>query len=345
MLLGGVLPDTTPVNVLVIVAASGLIWLGSGWLESAGEALSTHYGLPPVVQGTVVVAVGSSFPEFASVVVTALAGVFDMGVGAVIGSAIFNVLVVPALSGLGTDDDLESSRAIVHKEAQFYMLAVSVLVITFALAVIYDPVPGGTELVGRITRPLAAVPLLTYGLYLFIQWQDVSEYEPETGDGDDGIRREWLTLAAGLLVILVSVEAMVGSIESLGATFGIPDFLAGVTIIAAATSLPDTLVSVRSARDDNSATSLGNVLGSNTFDLLVVIPVGVLLVGSVPVSFTTAVPMFAVLTLATVLLFGTLRTGLALTDAESYVLLGAYLIFVLWVIAETVGVTRVLPAG
>ncbi|OYR59120.1 sodium:calcium antiporter [Halorubrum halodurans] len=345
MVLGGLLPDTAAVNVLVVVAASGLIWIGSGWLEEAAEGLSTHYGLPPVVQGTVVVAVGSSFPEFASVVVTALAGVFDMGVGAIVGSAIFNILVVPALSGLATADDLDSSRTIVYKEAQFYMLAVSVLVITFALAVIYEPVATGAGgvLSGSITRPLAVVPLFVYGLYLFIQWQDTGDYEAETG-ADVAVAREWGRLAAGLLVILASVEAMVSSIESLGHAFGIPEFLAGMTIVAAATSLPDTLVSVRSARDDNSATSLGNVLGSNTFDLLVVIPVGVLIVGAVPVNFSTAVPMFAVLTLATVLLFGTLRTGLALTSVESYALLVAYLLFIAWVVAETAGVTRVLPA-
>ncbi|WP_066418534.1 sodium:calcium antiporter [Halorubrum aethiopicum] len=361
MVLGGVLPDTAAVNVLVVVAASGAIWVGSGWLEQAAEGLSTHYGLPPVVQGTVVVAIGSSFPELASVVVTALAGVFDMGVGAIVGSAIFNVLVVPALSGLATDDDLDSSRTIVYKEAQFYMLAVSVLVITFALAVIYEPIAlatgdaGGTadtvaaagtagaSLTGSITRPLAVVPLFVYGLYIFIQWQDTGDYEAETG-ADVAVLREWGRLAAGLLVILASVEALVSAIESLGHAFGIPEFLAGMTIVAAATSLPDTLVSVRSARDDNSATSLGNVLGSNTFDLLVVIPVGVLIVGAVPVNFSTAVPMFAVLTLATVLLFGILRTDLALTTLESYALLVAYLLFIAWVVAETAGVTRILPA-
>jgi cation:H+ antiporter len=241
------------------------------------------------------------------------------------------------------------------------MLAVSVLVITFALAVIYEPVAlatgdaGGTaaavaaagtpgaSLTGSITRPLAVVPLFVYGLYIFIQWQDTGDYEAEPG-ADVAVPREWGRLAAGLLVILVSVEALVSAIESLGHTFGIPEFLAGMTIVAAATSLPDTLVSVRSARDDNSATSLGNVLGSNTFDLLVVIPVGVLIVGAVPVNFSTAVPMFAVLTLATVLLFGILRTDLALTTFESYALLVAYLLFIAWVVAETAGVTRILPA-
>ncbi|MFB6354606.1 MAG: sodium:calcium antiporter, partial [Halobacteriales archaeon] len=95
MVLGGVVPDTPAVNVVVIVVTTGFIWLGSGWLEEAAEELSAYYGLPAVVQGSVVVAVGSSFPEFASVVFTALAGVFDMGVGAIVGSAIFNILVIP----------------------------------------------------------------------------------------------------------------------------------------------------------------------------------------------------------------------------------------------------------
>ena len=139
MVLGGLLPNTPVVNVAVILVATGFIWFGSGWLEGSAEQLSAYYGLPAVVQGSIVVAVGSSFPELSSVTFTALAGSFDMGVGAIVGSAVFNVLVIPGLSGITTDDDLETSRAIVYKEAQFYMIAVSALVITFALAVILRP--------------------------------------------------------------------------------------------------------------------------------------------------------------------------------------------------------------
>jgi cation:H+ antiporter len=135
---------------------------------------------------------------------------------------------------------------------------------------------------------------------------------------------------------------LVGGVEVLNAAFGIPEFLAGVTIIAAATSLPDTLVSVRSAQANKGVTSLGNVLGSNTFDLLVAIPVGVLIVGSVPIDFAVAVPMLGVLTFATVLLFAFLRTDLSMTTLEAYALLFAYLVFVAWVVAETVGVTNVI---
>ncbi len=342
MVLSGVLPDTTPVHVLVIVVATVLIWVGSVWLERSAERLSTHYGLPAVVQGSIVVAIGSSFPELASVVITALTGSFGMGVGTIVGSAIFNILVIPALSGIATTEALEVNRAIVYKEAQFYMIAVSALVITFALAVIYNPVPGGVPLDGRVTRPLALVPLLMYGLYLFIQWQDVGDYGADDADGSGGALREWGRLVAGLFTILVAVELLVGAVEALNALFGIPGFLAGVTIIAGATSLPDALVSIRSAQSGNAETSLGNVFGSNTFDLLVAIPVGVLIGGSAPVSFAVATPMFGVLTLATILLFGLLRTDLSLTGTESYLLLVAYFVFVGWIVGETVGITSLI---
>ncbi|WP_435181797.1 sodium:calcium antiporter [Halorussus sp. AFM4] len=341
MVLGGLLPGSPVVYAAVILAATGLIWFGSGWLESAAERLAAHYGLPAVVQGSIIVAVGSSFPELASVVFTALGGSFDMGVGAIVGSAIFNILVIPGLSGVATDDDVESSRTIVYKEAQFYMIAVSVLLVTFALAVIYNP-SDGAALGGTLTRPLAVIPVLLYGLYLFIQWQDVRDHEAEEAAGDVAVLRQWGKLAVGLVVILVAVEQLVGAVEGLNHAFGIPQFLAGVTILAAATSLPDTLVSVRSAKSGSGATSLGNVLGSNTFDLLVAIPIGVLIVGAAPVNFAVAVPMMGVLTLATILLFVVLRTDLSLTGAESYALLLSYLLFVAWVVAETAGVTDLI---
>ncbi|PSQ31633.1 sodium:calcium antiporter [Halobacteriales archaeon SW_6_65_46] len=336
----GLVPATPSAAVLVVLVATVVVWRGSGWLDDAADELATQYGLPAVVQGSIVVAVGSSFPELASVVITALSGSFSMGVGAIVGSAIFNVLVIPALAGIAADEPVSADRTIVYKEAQFYMLAVSALVITFALAVIYYPTEVG-RLGGEVTRPLALIPLALYSLYLFIQWQDVSDHEAkQTGDVD--ARRSWGTLTLGLAAILFGVESLVGAVEVLNASFGIPAFLAGVTILAAATSLPDALVSVRAARAGDGITSLGNVLGSNTFDLLVAIPVGVLIAGSAPISFAVAVPMFGVLTLATVLLFTLLRTDLTLTGREASLLGVAYLLFIGWVGGETIDAFSVI---
>jgi cation:H+ antiporter len=329
-------------SVVVILLATVGVYVGSGWLETASETLSRYYGLPLVVQGAIVAAVGSSFPELASVVFAALSGSFGLGVGAIVGSAIFNILVIPALSGILTDDDVEASRTLVYKEAQFYMIAVSVLVITFAMAVIYYP--GEETLTGTVTRPLAAMPLALYALYVFIQYADTADYEAEPA-GDVNVLRQWATLLAGLAVILVAVEQLVHAIQFVGDVYGAPDFLWGITVLAAATSLPDTLVSVRAARGGRGVTSLANVLGSNTFDLLVAIPLGVLIVGAASIDFAIAVPTMGFLTLATVLLFTVLRTDLSLSDRESYVLFVTYLGFVCWMVAETTGLTGFLPGA
>jgi len=338
---------SVPLAFGIVLVTTAAVWLGSTWLERASERLSGYYGLPPVVQGSVVAAVGSSFPELATVVVSALGGSLGIGTGAIVGSAIFNVLVIPAVAGLSTEEDIEANRTLVYKEAQFYMLAVSALVIVFAMSVIYYPVVGTEQITGELTRPLALVPLGLYGLYLFIQAQDTADHvaDPEAGVGVD-VRREWAFLLAGLAVILVAIHELVGAVETIGLAAGVDEFVMGVTVAAGATSLPDALVSVRAARDDRGVASLANVLGSNTFDLLVAIPVGVLVVGTWSFDFALAVPMFAVLTLATVLLFTALRTDLALSTGESVALLVAYALFVAWVVLDTLtALVSVLPDG
>ncbi|MEF8786884.1 MAG: sodium:calcium antiporter [Haloarculaceae archaeon] len=327
----------------VILGATAAIWKGSDWLETTSEQLSVYYGLPMVVQGAIVTAVGSSFPELASVVFAGLAGSLELGVGAIVGSAIFNILVIPGVAGVATETPVESSRTLVYKEAQFYMLAVSVLLITFALAVIYYPV-AGERLQGEVTRPLALIPLALYGLYIFIQYQDTSDHDAERNRDVIDIRRQWAYLLVSLVVILVAVEQLVHQVEAIGIELGVSQFLLGVTIIAAATSLPDTLVSVRAAQADRGVASMANVLGSNTFDLLVAIPVGIMLVGTTAIDFAMAVPMFGALTGATILLFALLRTNMVLTRPESYVLVGAYFVFVAWVLVEVTGVVPgILP--
>ncbi|MEF8813977.1 MAG: sodium:calcium antiporter [Halovenus sp.] len=328
-------------SVGIVLVATAAIWLGSGWLEDASARLAAHYDLPPVVQGGLIAAVGSSFPELSTVVIAGLAGSFGLGVGAVVGSAIFNILVIPGLAGALAKDNLTTNRTVVHKETLFYVLSVVVFFLTLALAVVYNP--GENRLRGTVTRPLVVFPLLVYGLYLFLQWQDTTEYggRPETFNVD--VRKEFGLLVVGLLVILVAVEQLVDAVLVIGAAIGTPDFLWGITVVAAATSLPDLLVSVQAAGREHHVASVSNVIGSNIFDLLVVVPVGILIVGSTSVQFGLAAPLLVCLLVVTVLLFVLLRTDLLLAPWEAYLLLLTYGVFILWVGAETLGVSGLLP--
>jgi cation:H+ antiporter len=336
----------------VALAALGtaVVWWGSGVLETASERLAVYYRLPPVVQGAVIAAVGSSFPELSSTVLaTLLHGTFDLGVSAIVGSAIFNILVIPGISGL-VGPSLKANRDLVYKDAQFYVTSVVVLLLTFALAVIYLPAnpdaSGPAALVGVVNRPLALIPVALYGLYLFLQQQDTRDHRLELAGELDVQRvvpwRLWLWLLVSLVVILVGVEGLVVAALGFGEVFDTPDFLWGVTVVAAGTSLPDAFISVRAARGGDGTVSIANVLGSNIFDLLIAVPAGILIAGAATVDFRAAVPMMAFLTVATLVLFVFIRLGLALSRRESVVLLLLYALFLVWMGLETVGWVRLV---
>ncbi|ELZ25085.1 Na+/Ca2+-exchanging protein [Halosimplex carlsbadense 2-9-1] len=324
-----------PLGAVALAAvATVVIWKGSGWFERAAERLSKYYGLPVAVHGAVVVAVGSSFPEISSIVIsTVVHDEFSLGVGAIVGSAIFNLLVIPAVSALASEE-LTSTRDIVHKDAQFYVISILVLFIVFALGATY--VPGGTNREALLTPALAVVPLATYGVYVFLHQQDASDHVADPADSVSALR-EWGVLAVSLVVIAVGVEGIVQAALALGEAFQTPTFFWGLTVIAAGTSLPDTFVSVNAARDGDDVTSLANVLGSNTFNLLVAIPVGVLLAGEATIDFLAAIPTMGFLALATLVFIVFTRTGLEITNREAYALIALYAFFLAWMGLESVG--------
>ena len=322
-------------SVALAAVATLVIWKGSEYFDRVARRLSRYYGLPVAVHGAVVVAVGSSFPELSSVVIsTVVHGEFSLGVGAIVGSAIFNLLVIPGLSALFSET-LDASRSLVHRDAQFYVISVLLIFVVFALGATY--VPGGTNTAAFLTPGLALLPLATYAVYLFLHQQDASDHVVDTAP-DISPLREWGLLAVALLVIAVGVEGIVRAVLSLGETFGTPSFLWGLTVIAAATSLPDAFVSVRAAKENDSVTSLTNVLGSNIFNLLVAIPVGVLLAGSATINFLVAVPTMGFLGLATLVFVVFTRTDLELSDSEAYGFLGLYVLFLVWMTLESLGV-------
>lgn len=338
----------------ILVVGAVLTWKGSRILSRSANRLSARYELPLLVQGTLVVAVGSSFPELVTTVGSTLVhGDFELGMATIVGSAVFNILVIPGLAAL-VGEDLGHDIRLVYRDALFYLTSVAVLLLAFSFALIYQPVEG-PGLQGTLTRPLALVPILLYGLYLFLQHQETVEMGREGADsleppedareprreaaGDGSALRDWALLAGGIVLVVLGVEGLLRTALWLGEALDTPSFLWGATVIAAVTSVPDALVSVREARRGAANVSLGNVLGSNIFDLLVAIPVGVLVAGASTVDFAVAAPLMAYLTLATVVLFAAMRTRLTLNRAEAWWLLALYGIFLAWLGLETAGVT------
>ena len=333
------------IYLVVLVVSTLLTWKGSDALELSANRLAVRYRLPTIVQGSLIVAVGSSFPELTTVVASTLVhGEFELGLASIVGSAIFNILVIPGLCGLA-GRELHYDIRLVYRDAQFYLTSVAVLLLAFSFALIYEPTEG-RALAGEMTRPIALVPLALYGVYLFLQHQEWrgEGHSPvdESVEPSKSALKDWGLLLVGLALVIAGVEGLLRTAIWLGDTLGTPTFLWGATVVAAATSIPDTLISVRAASRGEGDMSLGNVLGSNIFDLLVAVPVGVLIAGAATVDFAVAAPLMAYLTLGTIVLFTQLRTALTLSRVESVILLVLYAVFVVWLALETFDVVDFL---
>lgn len=325
---------------LAIVGAY-ITWKGSSILENSSQLLSKYYHIPAVVEGGVILAVSSSFPELCSVIISTLVhGKFELGISAVIGSAIFNILVIPAVCTLKVRS-MKVNKSLVYKEALFYLLSISILFLIFAFSVIFNPL-SGEFLKGELTTWMVLIPIFVYGLYIFLQYQETSDARNKSCEKEISSLKYWLKLLLGLFLITIGVEALIQSAEGMGLLFNSPSFLWGLLIIAVGTSLPDTFMSIKAAEDVKHITSLSNVLGSNIFDLLIAIPVGVLIAGSAELDFYSTSIMMSFLIIATIILFTIMRTSFELSTKEAYVLLFTYGIFVLWVIMETVGISKLI---
>lgn len=342
--------------IFVLVAGgtlvgTALLWFACSRLEESSHRLAEHYGIPDAVKGSILLAIASSMPEL----MTALLALpvhadFELGLSAIIGSAIFNILVIPAFSVYARGRPLEAHRDLIFREGQFYLVSVAVLMLVLSLAVIYGgggstlPADGeGRIFRGEFTPFLASFPLMLYGLYVFIQLEEVKR-QRDDHPRKEGINaaREWGVLAGTIVLILIGVEMLLRVAITLGDVLETPTFLWGMTIVAAATSLPDTFVSVRASVLGRTESSVSNVLGSNVFDLLVAVPAGVMLSGAVIINFTQIVPMMTFLVVATIVMLVFMLRDMRLSVGEAHVMMVLYVLFGIWMTLEAFGVMSLL---
>jgi len=329
---------------------AALLWIACSRLEESTHKLAQHYGIPDAVKGSVLLAIASSTPELmVAMLAFPVHGDFELGISSIIGSAIYNILVIPAFSVYARGRPLKAKRNLVYREAQFYLVSVATLMLVLSLSVIYGGAPstiapGGREMfTGSFTRTLAIFPLLLYGLYLFIQFEEVKR-QRANHPRQAGIQvwKEWAIILGCIVFILVGVEALLRVAITLGDMLQTPTFLWGMTIVAAATSMPDTFVSVRASMMGRTQSSISNVLGSNVFDLLVAVPLAVLVTGTIAVNFTQIVPMMTFLVIATVVMLVFMLRDQELSVRESHAMMALYVGFGVWMALEAFGFTTVL---
>ncbi len=315
-------------GIVAIVGGLVLLTVGAEVLVRGAERLAAAAGISPVVVGLTVVASGTSSPELAASVAAAWSGSGDMAFGNVIGSNVFNVLLILGVSAAITP--LVVARRLVRIDVPV-MVGVSALAPLLALD-------------GRISRGEGALLLLGMVAYFgFIAWEartdrsPVPEVEqgPEEGTGDlrGGLAGAVGLLILGLGLLVIGSRWLVEGAIVAARYFGVSELVVGLTIVAAGTSLPEAATSILAAMRGQRDIAVGNVVGSNIFNLLgvlggasVVVPIEV---PAAALSFD--VPVMVATALACLPIF---FSGYRIARWEGWLFLGYYIAYVTFLVFD-----------
>lgn len=299
----------------------GIVGLGQGasWLVDGASRLALRLGVSPMVVGLVVVGFGTSMPEFAVSVRAAVVGSAGLSVGNAVGSNIMNLLLVLGLAAALKPILVVGGERMLRRDLVFGLLPAVIIMVSA-----WD---------GHISRPSAALLLLVFIIFIAVALRQAkSESTGRTVVSGNVAAHAGLTVL-GIVVLVLGSEMMVrGGIE-LATRFGVSNAVIGLTLVAFGTSLPELATSVAAALKGESEISIGNVLGSNIFNLGLV-------VGTAFSIRPATVPAFVIrqdiplLVLATFLV-GTIvvRDG-RISRAEGAIMLALVSVYVVFVVAR-----------
>lgn len=252
---------------------------GAEALVRGASRLAVSFGVSPLVVGLTVVAFGTSAPEMAVSVGAALAGSADLAIGNVIGSNIANVLLILGISALITP--LLVDEQIIRQEIPI-MIGASVLLVVMAL----------DGHIGLVESIMLFTLVIAYTVFLVVQSRRASQavqHEFETGIPTSTWDSHWAAQIAlvtvGLAMLVVGADWLVGAAVAFARAFGVSDLVIGLTVVAVGTSMPEIATSIVAAIRGQRDIAVGNVVGSNVFNILAVLGAAGIASGSgLPVS-------------------------------------------------------------
>ncbi len=315
------------IDLLLFLLGVALLIGGADLLVRGASRLAIAFGVSPLVIGLTVVAWGTSSPEVAVTLLSAAKGSADLAVGNVVGSNIFNILVVLGLSAVVAP--LVVSRGLVEFDTRV-MVAVSLIVLGLA----WD----GS--IGRLDGALLFAGAIVYTVVAIYQGrQAAAEASPTAVAGAGPGWRNALFAIAGLALLVVGSRFLVDAATSFARAFGVSELIIGLTIVAAGTSLPEVATSVMAAMRGEREIAAGNAVGSNIANLLIVLGLAGL-ISPVPVAVAPGVldfdlPVMALVAVACVPIF---TSDFTIARAEGVLLLVAYGLYTAYLVLAAQGV-------
>ncbi len=282
----------------ILILGGGLLLLlkGGDWLVSGSSSIARKYGISELVIGLTIVAFGTSAPELVVSVLAAIGKHPEIALGNVIGSNNFNLFVILGLSGVIAP--LTVQVVTIRKEIPLSLMAAFLL-----LVLANDSLFGNENFLSRFD---GGILILMFAGFLFYVWQSMKQGAQEQGATTENIKtiKSVLMIIGGLAGLIIGGRFVVSSAVDLARMFHVSEKVIGLTIVAVGTSLPELVTSLVAIRKKSSDMAIGNVIGSNIFNIFLILGTGAIIQ---PMSYSSLFNQDVVL-----LIFGTILLLLAM---------------------------------
>lgn len=358
--------DSMAINIVLLVLGVIIVLKGADWLTDGAVNIATRFGVSQMVIGLTIVAMGTSMPEFCVSMVSALKGTPDLAVGNVVGSNTLNTLLIVGCSALVAP--IMVKRSSVKRDIPFAVVA-SLLMLLFCLDGAIGRVDAAVLFAGfclfmfvtlkyaKTTEgPAAAVATSGAATTTAISEASTSQASsseasssetsaPEASSSETSapeasqasgtsMLKAVVMLVVGLLCLIVGSNMFVDNASFVASSLGVSDAVIGLTIVAGGTSLPELATSMVSAKKGNSDIAIGNVIGSNVFNILMIIGITGLVK---PMHIAGITTLDLIMMLASMLLMWFFcRTTYKVKRWEGAVLTIVYLAYLTWLIMNAV---------
>lgn len=306
-------------DILFIILGVWCVLKGADYLTEGAAAVARRMHIPEMIIGLTIVAAGTSAPELFVSVVSALKGTSDMAVGNVVGSNIMNTMLIVGVAAMVAPMNI--SKNTVKKDLPF-TVAASMLLLFLAFDHFLGHVGGF---------------MLLAGFALFMAYSIYSASRSPEPDSNDQVAqmsklKSAIIVLGGLLLLIVGSNVFVDHASQLALSMGISEGVVGLTVVAGGTSLPELATTVVAARKGQSALAIGNVIGSNVFNILLILGLTAT-IHPLQIEGITTIDM-AVMLLSVSFVWIFCFTRLKVERWEGATLLVGYLAYLIWLIVS-----------
>ena len=308
------------VNVLLLILGFVLLIKGADFFVDGASSTAQNFKVSKMLIGLTIIAFGTSAPEFAVSMSALASGSTDMVLGNVIGSCILNILLILGVAAVIHPIQIRDNT--VKKELPLTMLISTLLVVLFI------DIALGNGSVNQITRSDALVILLFFSVFLYYLIS-LAKQKKESKEEDKPkykLLKSLILVLIGLVGIIIGSNLVVDNASSIAVSVGLSERIIALTIIAFGTSLPELVTTIVSSKKGEQDLLVGNIIGSNIFNICIVLGIPVAIYGTVTPSSFQMIDL-VMLVLSAVLLFLFSRTFKRITRYEGVFMLAIFVIY------------------